>query len=140
VIKLECGRTIDLETLRQEKTYANVLEGMPRKLHNEGIIECWREEALKQGGQQVVVIDPVRKPGPIGLQERADEIFGPPEFLPEIACLGLFQSGPVRNERQDLSLLKIVWFQATWAMPIDSGVLEQIRRLDWENLAYNWTL
>ncbi len=43
------------------------------------------------------------------------------------------------NEREDFSLLNLVWFQDSLALPIDLGVVTQTRRLDWENLAYAWT-
>ena len=140
MIKLESGRTIDLESLKQEKTYAGLLEGMPRKDFNDRIIEGWRRQAVPYEGQKMALIDPVRRPGATGLPRRGDELWGPPEFLPAIVCVGMFQSTPVRNEREDFSLLIIVWFQEAFAMPIDPGVVAQIRKLDWETLAYNWTM
>ena len=60
--------------------------------------------------------------------------------MPLIVCVGLFQSNPVRHEKEDSSLLDIVWFQDRFALPIDFGVVCQIQKLDWERLAYNWTL
>ncbi len=141
MIKLESGWEVSLESLRQEKTYANVLEGIPRTKYNNDIIERWRSEAVKHERQRVVLIEPVRTPVSSHFNQPGIEaMFGPPECLPKIVCLGLFQSGPVRNEREDFSLLNILWFQDRFALPIDHGVVAQIQKLDWEKLAYNWTI
>ena len=141
MIKLESGREVTLEALQQEKTYANVLQGMPRTKFNNDIIERWRRKAIQHEHQRMVLIEPVRTPGPARFtRPSTDQELGPPEFLPSIVCVGLFESTPVRNERQDSSLLHIVWFQDRFALPIDLGVVRQIQKLDWEKLAYNWTL
>ncbi len=137
MIKLESGREIGLESLNQEKTYANLLEGLPRIPFNNHIIEGWRRRYESSG---LVVIEPVRKGDPNPKGQPDDDIWGPVEFLPPIVCVGMFQSEPVRNEREDFSLLNILWFQDTFALPIDPEVVAQIRKLDWENLAFNWTM
>lgn len=141
MIKLESGREITLEALRQEKTYASLLVGVPRTMFNNEIIERWRKEVVPDGHQGLALIEPVRRPGRPGIsmlnQPDVDERLGPPELLPAVVCVGLFRSTPVRNERGDFSLLNILWFQERFALPIDSGVVARIQKLDWENLAYN---
>ncbi len=126
MIKLESGRSIDLEMLRQEKTYAALLEGLPRRSLNDRIIERWRRRAEEDEGQRAVVIPPVRKPSPKSRFVDADERLDLAEYLPSIVCLAMFQSEPVRQERLDFSLLNIVWFQDAFATPIDPSVIEEI--------------
>ena len=139
MITLESGRTIGLYSLNQEHTYAGVLAGLPRKHNNDRIIERARQQAVAKYEQHVIVIDPVRKPPPPGVDKYGDQEHGPAEFLPPIVCSGLFRSGPVRNEPETCSLLLIIWFQAAFLLPIDPGVIESIRKVDWEAAAYNWT-
>jgi hypothetical protein len=142
MIKLTSGHTITLESLSQEKTYANLLEGLPRAKFNDEIIERWRKEAVKSEHQRVVLINPVRRPGPTKFSTPGDDAaWGPIENLPQIVCVGMFQSSrPVRKQQAHFSLLNIVWFQDQFALPIDAGVMAQIAKLDWEHLAYNWTV
>ncbi len=139
MIKLDSGRTIRLHSLNQELTYAALLEGIPRNENNDRMIEVTRREAAAKCGHEVIVIDPVRRPGPNARNPSAEEAWGPTEYLPQVTCVATFESSPVRNAREDCSLLVIVWFQETFAMPIDPGVLNQIRKIDWEKAAFNFT-
>jgi hypothetical protein len=139
VITLQSGRTIDLYSLNQERSYAGVLAGLPRKHINDRIIERCRQQAVAKHSQHVIVIDPARKPPPLGVDRYGDQEHGPAEFLPPIVCYGLFRSRPVGNEPEDCSLLLIIWFQAAFALPIDPGVVESIQKVDWEACACNWT-
>jgi hypothetical protein len=36
------------------------------------------------------------------------------------------------------SILAVVWFQETFALPIDESVLERIKAIDWDRLAEAW--
>ncbi len=45
---------------------------------------------------------------------------------------------PARDPLQDYSVLTVIWFQDDFAFPIDPQVLEQIRALDWEQLAQDF--
>ncbi len=96
MIKLESGREIRLERLNQEKTYANLLKGLPRITFNNHIIESWRRRYESSG---LVVIEPVRKRDPNRKGQPDDDIWGPVEFLPPIVFVGMFQSEPVLPSR-----------------------------------------
>lgn len=61
------------------------------------------------------------------------------ELLPSVACSAIFSSLPVRNEAEDCSFVAICWFQSMWAMPIDAEVVKQIKKVDWEAVAINWS-
>jgi hypothetical protein len=88
-----------------------------------------------------VLIEPVRKPFEVTPDNPgAAQILGPREYLPKILCVANFKSFPaVRNEREDYSFLPVVWFQASWALPIDPAVVAEIQKIDWESMAANWT-
>lgn len=61
------------------------------------------------------------------------------ERLPDVACMGVFDSvGLNRKESEPYSSMVIVWFQDKFALPIDEGVLSQIRRQDWDERAKDW--
>jgi hypothetical protein len=34
--------------------------------------------------------------------------------------------------------LTLVWWQQKWALPIDEGVLAQLRDVRWTGVAYEW--
>jgi hypothetical protein len=58
--------------------------------------------------------------------------YGQPVLIPHIACLARFGSAdPARDPNQDYSALVLVWFQDEFALPIDPGVVERIRAVDW---------
>ena len=49
--------------------------------------------------------------------------------MPERQCTGLFDAGG--------RWLDIVWFQESWAPPIDPAVLEELRHLDFLAVAFD---
>ncbi len=62
--------------------------------------------------------------------------FGTPAKLPSIARVGDFYSAPIAHDPEsDGSCLTIVWFQESFALPIDPEVLTASQRLDWDRLA-----
>jgi hypothetical protein len=64
---------------------------------------------------------------------------GDGERLPEVTCIAEFDSNmPARDEGEPYSSLVVVWYQEQFAFPIGAGVLEEIRRLDWERDAWGW--
>ncbi len=86
-----------------------------------------------------VVIEPERRRDPDlekeweELAEFMDRCGNPIEFLPEIACIGLFEASfPEEIERREVVL---VWFQNVWAMPICQTVVRKIKERDWTFLS-----
>ena len=60
-----------------------------------------------------------------------------PEWLPEVTCIGHFQSiTPARDQSKDMSSLSIVWYQNEFG--IDQSAVEYLRRIDWEHSAVDW--
>ena len=71
--------------------------------------------------------------------------FGVVERIPYVACRALFLSGGVERAGEEddiayMSRLAVVWFQDTFAMPIDDAVLMQIKELHWDILAEGYSL
>jgi hypothetical protein len=64
-----------------------------------------------------------------------------PEWLPEVRCIGVFESSvTTRNPQMHLSVLPVVWFQDEFALPIREPALGQIREMDWESLAADFEI
>jgi hypothetical protein len=57
-------------------------------------------------------------------------------YLPAILCFGAFSSDELRARPDEFgSHLCIVWFQETFALPIDPAVEKKIRQVAWEEVA-----
>jgi hypothetical protein len=128
VIQLGSGREIHLSSLNQSWTYEGLLEGLPTREMNRRRIEgVVAEERAKSHG--VWVVPPYETPIPYDGRYP----FGEPARLPYVQCIAEFRS-PGGDLVTD-SRLTIVWFQEEFALPIDATILEQIRRIDWSELA-----
>jgi hypothetical protein len=156
-ITLNTGRGILLDELYQWHTYRGVLAGLPDRRKNAEHIE----EVLESASEHCVLdarpwlieprVTPIKLERPPG--KRLLEITGQTaaefiaaheraqyERLPYMACVGVFESDLINPSGHNLSSsLTIVWFQDSLALPIDAGVLEQIRKLDWDALARDWS-
>jgi len=127
-LKLNSGRAIFLEQIFQYYTYSGLIEGQPWASLNKEKIEQATQHAEKKLWNAGVphLIEPL-------IQMRAG--YSTPS-LPPVVCLADFESGQAaRDPGADTSALSIVWFQDDFAFPIDPLVLNQIRAVDWENLA-----
>jgi hypothetical protein len=139
---LNSGRTITLEALTQEMTYAGLLEGMPDTESNDWQIRNLLRKAETHcvRGAKPHLISPTRRnylrePGDM---YRAVEWFPHrvPEWLPMVHCIGSFKSViTARDPSRDLSVLVVVWYQDEYALPIQQLAFGQLLSLDWESLA-----
>lgn len=135
-IKLRSGRAIRLQNLRQWNFYAGLLAGVPTSEHNrESVQRVVAEEQLRRG-ELPYLIQPPERP----VQRPKLPGGGPWGLLPTIACVGEFDSlDPAKDKSFDGSQLTIIWFQHEFALPIDPGVREQIRAVDWDRHAHDYT-
>ncbi len=138
-IKLSCGRRIHLEELCQYRTYRGLLEGLPTKWLNREIIGRAKENVAKKlwSPGTPFLIQPVETPMDVPKERwfRHEEDWQPVQ-IPEIVCIAEFTSyDPARDGDEDYSYLNLVWFQNEFALPIDPGVEEQIRGIDWNGVA-----
>ena len=130
-VTLSTGREVVLEELNQRLTYEGLIEGLPttnlNKRHLDSLVAEQREKRPKT---PVYLLTPAETPMEWPGGERYP--FGTPARLPGVTCIGRFGS---RNSPLSYSELTIIWLQNEFAMPIDSSVLEEVVRLDWDALA-----
>jgi uncharacterized protein (TIGR02996 family) len=136
-ITLRTGRDIRLQSLRQYSFYAGLLEGLPTREMNQREIESLVRDEQSRRGEAPYLVEPPERP--IEYKRDSPYPFGTPAHIPGIACIGQFDSfKPARDESHDGSCLTIIWFQDDYAFPIDPGVYEHIRAIDWEKHAHDF--
>lgn len=152
---LNTGREISLVHLRQSLTYYGVLCGLPYREGNARKVREVLAEAQRFGPEGLVprlippAIEPISLPPPhpvvlkkSGMTAEQYAVFRAAmhhERLPAVACIGVFDSAGLNMPGSEpYSSMTIVWFQKEFALPIDDGVLSQIRRRDWDAQAMDW--
>ena len=129
--------TINIESLNQRNIYAGLLEGLPTRERNTGIISDTLSQ-LRQTGGEPYLVPPAEKPIPYHLGKYP---FGEPAALPHIVCIAschsLFSS---QDSPLYASHLTVVWFQDDYAFPIDPLVLEHLQALDWKRHAIEYEI
>lgn len=140
VIRVACGRTIRLSSLHQYATYAGLLAGLPDEAMNRRRIQ----EAIDYArGTLRFIGHPRLIPPQVTVRERpargnAEARIG--HFLPAITCIGEFVSSPpARDPGMLVSSVTLVWHQDNFALPIADNALEEIRRLEWDAMAEDWS-
>jgi hypothetical protein len=139
-IVLTGGREIGLILLNQSFIYNGWLEGAPTARWNQEIIDsALQVESKKQHGQAPYLIPPAQTPKIFPGSTRYP--FGEPMRIPSILCVARYISSlPAHNPSDPImyySQLSVIWFQEDFAFPIDGAVLEALRQIDWEKLAYD---
>lgn len=136
-IQLASGRTIRLRSIKQRQEYAGLLEGLPTREMNKRSIDAVLAEVRRTDGCEPYLVQPMEKAIEYLKGERYP--FGEPAALPAIGCIGRFTClEPARDSSKDYSSLTVIWFQEDFAFPIEAGVLEQIRMLDWTRYALDY--
>jgi hypothetical protein len=136
-IDLLNSHQIELSALKQFRTYAGLLEGLPTLERNQELLQRLIVEQTKTDqGYTPFLIEPAQIPYPPSVADGYP--FGTPMRLPKICCIGQFHSStPARKANADYSLLTIIWFQQTWALPIDETIIEVMTLLAWSELAHD---
>jgi len=141
-LRLNSGIPITLESLEQEMTYAQLLEGTPCPEWNDELLQKAIQHAESRyswSGKPHLIVPPRRdyefKPGDMRKEAQRNSMWVP-EFLPTVRCVGSFRSPElVRDPNKCLSVLPIVWFQDDYALPILDPALSQLLDVDWGALA-----
>ena len=149
VLTFRSGRLIWLDEITQHRTYRGLGVGHPALRSVDPYIQ-YAVDAAKAWRPAINahhVIEPNLIPEKIELsKERKQSIPNvailPRNRLPVITCFGMFESpemiGKPASEGEEhwgYSALKIVWFQETFAFPIDPTVLSKILALEWDRCA-----
>ena len=141
-IILNSGRKIILEELSQHHTYAGLIEGSPTVEMNRKIIERCLKYAKEKLWIDVepILIPPIERHIEIngGSQELYDEDRKEIQTIVCLSCWNCYK--PARNEFMMGSVLKIVWFQDKFAMPIDSSIVDQLKEVNWTKYAKDYDI
>lgn len=135
-IALENNRYAHIDMFVQWRTYKGVLEGVPNRSINNRYIESALKNAIRYCGHvPVYLIEPT--------QTIHREDTEHPEYtvmsLPEVTCIAKLSSyEPAKDPDMVGSELIVVWYQDTMAMPIDEAILEQMKRINWSELAQDF--
>lgn len=136
-VLLKSGRTIYLRELRQFQPYEEheVLPGcIPTSEMNQRLLDQCLEAERGKGFSEPYLIRPTETP--LTFRDPPPLRLGQPAALPAVGCIGRFVSyDPARNTNHNLSGLIVIWFQEQFALPIDPEVLEQLRKINWEQHA-----
>lgn len=139
-IRLADGRSIRLSRLHQYATYAGLLAGIPDEAMNRRRIQeaiDYTRETLRFVGHPRLIPPRVTVkefPARGGSEARTGH------FLPAVTCIGEFVSSPpARDPGMLLSSASLVWHQDDFALPIAENVLEEIRGLEWDAMAEDWS-
>lgn len=132
-IGAEPGRKVHLFRLYQTRSHEGAMFGRTDREHNRRIIEnalAFARQRLKfRGIPQLVPVSMVRAT-PADGNDR----------LPDILCIGEFMwPRPVRDPAQVCSSATLVWFQDAFAPPISQDVLDEMREIQWDLIAVDWS-
>ena len=155
-ITLADGRDIALFRLYQRYTYEGALASLHTDERNNSLLEeavaHARARPWLSAGAPVTLIRPkIRReqtqltPKFMRQWERmTGSNVSPPLYvphLPSVICFGCFSSDTIKSRPDELgSHLCVIWFQESFALPIDPGVEREIQQVEWEGLAagYQW--
>jgi uncharacterized protein (TIGR02996 family) len=133
---LRSGRAIELTRLTQRPVYGLgqlATHGAPRAADNERALDRIVTAEQERTGRTPYLIRPQQRPVESGTPDRP--ISGR-ALLPDIVCIGTFCL--VETTRDEVyPELDVIWFQTFLALPVDPGVRQQIRAIDWKQHAYD---
>jgi hypothetical protein len=135
-LTLATGREIVLTRLRQQHTYAGLLEGYPDSDMNDREIEATLADARSWcfEGAHPLLIPPARRdflrvPGDMASPRSRRRT---PEWLPMVSSIATFRSSPARDRAMHGSTLTMAWFQAEFGPPVSQDIVSAIAALDWD--------
>jgi hypothetical protein len=131
------GRVGELIRLDQSRVYADVLEGVPNRTINQGIVQQAVAVAKRLHHLNATVIEPTERRldrGGLAADEPTNEFT--PFALPAVQCIGTFRAhGHARDPDATYSDLCVVWYQEAMALPIDPTIRDAMSSLSWADLA-----
>lgn len=149
---LEDGRNIRLTQLWREETYLHWMEGWPGRRHNLEVLQKAGSRATGLFGDCTRQTPPLLLPTRVQVRPREDwvawDLNSDPtttdrnhrEFLPPVLSVGLFISGPLRDDPEDgdASFLAVAWFQQDPHQFMEEEPLAHLQKVPWDSLASSW--
>ena len=136
--ELDSGGRVALDDLYQYKTYAGVLEGIPRDPEDSF------ESALRQARRlwdfyeaAPCFLPPLMHRGVHRVREGEEIDSEAWCILPAVTSIAFFTSYDLA-ETEMCSSAVVIWYQDRFAMP-DDQTLAQLRGMDWRKHAYEWS-
>jgi hypothetical protein len=137
-ITLNQRHVVHLKKIHQSETYATLIEGFPDGKYNNEVIHRALQKARELFGAEAHLLEPKR----IEDHELLQDADFPtdwgivPEYLPKIACMALFGAHTCDNSGMlAVTEVAVVWFQESFAMPMDIRSLGQMKEFDWNGKA-----
>lgn len=130
-IRISRETTAVLMALHQWLTYQGSLDDVPTEHINNEIVHQAEATARKLfPNDKIYIIPPVLTP--IALHGDLSKLF----ILPRRTCIGqLLHPDPIKTITADYSSLVVVWWQSSFALPINSSILEVMTSINWDDLA-----
>jgi len=138
-ISLVDGRIVRIDQLFVYETYSGLIMGKPHAELNKKRMDSslsYAREKMWSATEPFLIPPVIQKPRITEYDRNTYTIFDDPEYLPCVTCLAQLKSNsPAKDKSMCGSWLTVVWYQDTFPFPIDSCVLECIKKLEWNNLA-----
>lgn len=125
-------KRVRIDALLQTRTYSGLVEGIPTREMNDRIIESALLAARRWRHAEKPLLLPSEET-PIILPSGATYAFGTPVSLPQVQCTAYLVAMDGR------SALTVVWFQNDFALPLASNVEKQMRAIDWDKVAEEYS-
>lgn len=124
--------SIRIESIFQELTYSAVLEGYPCEKLNQMVLNNKESYARRIFNiNEVYLIPPTVK----FLDREEHEVWGKAQELPMVTCIAELKCLDVfKNTEKDYSDLIVIWFQDSYAFPIQEDILEKILNIPYKEV------
>lgn len=127
-MRLGGGVVVRMYKLEQTLTYHGLLEGLPTRERNDERL------ARARAAPRTYVVPPEQEPIDIGRTYP----FGTPASLPRVECVAHVRGSGWQDAVLFETIGRVVWFQASWAMPVAPEVLAHLEGVDWRTFAQEY--
>lgn len=127
------GFRFALTAISQRLTYGGMLEGLPTVEGNQRLLDQLAATDIDHSEPPLLVLAATETS--IDWDHEKPYPFGTPSALPSVQVDATFsctqQVNPDAARYPGYSCLRVIWFQAAWALPISNEVVAQIGAFRW---------
>lgn len=140
-VELWNGRRIELRDLHQYYVYQGTMCGVPPTPEGELVAALQTaQRVFPTFGQRPVMLEPVLRSATFEMEPDQSPFPYPLIWLPPVCGIAQFESdAPALDVADVYSYLVVVWFQDSYGMIDSARTLDQLRSLDWQRHAVDWT-